>query len=249
MNKKGIVIIILMGIIILVGCVGVFWYGSQIGPVNEKEKKDITVEVESGMSTEKLLNLLYKEGLIKNTFVSKVYIKLNGIKGLQAGKYTLNTGMSLDEILTQISSGEVVDEKIKITFLEGKNMKWIAKEIASKTNNKEEDVFNLLEDQKYIDSLISEYWFLTDEIKDENIYYPLEGYLYPDTYTFENKDVSVKTIFETMLDKMSKVLSKYKTENTNIHKLLTITSIVELEGTSNENRPKIASVLYNRIKK
>ena len=68
-------------------------------------------------------------------------------------------------------------------------MRWLAKEIANITSNTEEDVFDLLENEEYIDSLIDKYWFITDEIKDEDIYYPLEGYLFPDTYAIENKDV------------------------------------------------------------
>ena len=70
MNKKGIIIIVIMAVIILAGCVGVFWYGSQLGPVNEKEKKESTIEIESGMTTEKILNLLHKEGLIKRRYGS-----------------------------------------------------------------------------------------------------------------------------------------------------------------------------------
>ena len=61
-------------------------------------------------------------------------------------------------------------------------MRYYAKQIAANTNNTEEDVFNLLKDEKYIDSLIEKYWFLTDEIKDEEIFYPLEGYLLPDPF-------------------------------------------------------------------
>ena len=39
-----------------------------------------------------------------------------------------------------------------------------------------------MNDNNYIDELISKYWFLTNDIKNKNIYYPLEGYLFPDTY-------------------------------------------------------------------
>ncbi len=253
MNKKGIIIIVIMAVIILAGCIGIFWYGSQLGAVNKENVKESTIEIKSGMSTEKILELLKNEGLIKNTLVSKVYIKLNGIKGLQAGKYTLNTGMNLDEILSQISSGDVVDEKVKITFLEGKNMRWIAKEIASKTNNKEDDVFNLLKDDEYINSLIDNYWFLTDEIKNENIYYPLEGYLCPDTYNFKDKNVTVKEIFKVLLDQQGKVLEKYREKlegkRPSAHQILTIASIIELEGRSEAARNGISSVIYNRLRK
>ena len=110
----------------------------------------------------------------------------------------------------------------------------------------------MLKDERYIDSLIEKYWFLTDDIKNENIYYPLEGYLYPDTYIFENKDVSVKTIFNIILNKTDKVLQKYKNQieqsGNSIHEILTVASIIELEGNDKDARLGISSVIYNRLK-
>ena len=71
------------------------------------------------------------------------------------------------------------------------------------------------------------------------------------TYSFENAQVGVKTIFEKMLDKMDEILTKNKSKIQNsrltVHQLLTMASIVELEGNSKENRPQVANVMYNRI--
>jgi len=114
-------------------------------------------------------------------------------------------------------------------------------------------VFEVLNDKEYIDSLIENYWFLTDEIKHPNVYYPLEGYLFPNTYTFEDKNVSVKEIFKKMLDEMDMRLSKYKTDidnsNYSVHELITLASIAELEGITIEDRKDIIGVFLNRIKK
>ena len=144
-----------------------------------------------------------------------------------------------------------MDETVTITFLEGKNMRYIASTIAENTNNTANDVYQLLENKEYIASIIDKYWFLTNKIQNQSIYYPLEGYLYPDTYSFENKDVTVKEIFEKMLDKMDKILTKYKgtssVGNYTVHDILTISSIIELEGTNSENRAQIARVIYNRL--
>ena len=127
-------------------------------------------------------------------------------------------------------------------------MRKIAKTIAENTVNTEEDVFNLLEDEEYINSLIEKYWFLTEDIKNEAIYYPLEGYLLPDTYSFENKEVSVKTIFNIVLNYMDKFLSQYKDKvGDDIHEILTLASIAELEGVSNEDRKEIVGVLKHRL--
>ena len=252
MKKKVLIILaIILVIIILAVIAGVIFYNSQLEAVNSGNIEEKTIEIQTGENTTQIIEKLYENNLIKNTFVARIYIRLNNISGLQAGKYTLNTGMNLQQILQEISSGNIVNEEITITFLEGENMRWIASKIAEETNNTEEDVFNLLEDEEYIQSLIDKYWFLTDEITNDDIYYPLEGYLYPDTYNFENADVTVEEIFTVLLDKMDNVLSTNREaiENTglSIHQLLTIASIAELEGNDAESRAGIVGVIYNRL--
>ncbi len=257
-------IYIVLGIIFAIALVGIIsflvWY--KIGttaPKIKDSKEEKIVEIKSGTSTIEIVKTLKNNNVIRNELVAKIYIKIHKIKGLQAGKYLFNGQDSLSVVLNTLTTGKVMDETVTITFKEGKNMRYIASTIAEKTNNTSNDVYNLLKDKDYITSLIDKYWFLSKTIQNENIYYPLEGYLYPDTYSFENKDVDVKTIFEKMLDQMSKVLSKYKKEgqdaqngetnkNITVHQLLTIASIIELEGNKSEDRAKIASVIYNRIR-
>lgn len=131
-------------------------------------------------------------------------------------------------------------------------MRKIASLIADSTNNTMDDVYNLLEDKEYLNYLIDTYWFINSDILNSNIYYSLEGYLFPDTYYFTNKDVTVKEIFERMLDEMNTKLTPYKEDILNskysIHELLTLASIVELEGASSNDRASIAEVFYNRLK-
>jgi UPF0755 protein len=253
MKKKILIIILSIIIIIAIAiCMSILWYQAQLKPVNSENAESKIIEIEAGTRTEQILDLLHENNLINNVLASEIYIKLNDVKGLQAGKYNLSTAMSLEQILKEISSGNVIDEQISITFLEGKNMRWIAQKIAEETNNTEEDVYNLLEDEEYMQKLVDKYWFLTDEILEEDIYYPLEGYLYPETYKFENADISVEKIFETLLDQTDKVLSKYQDQITasggSVHQILTIASIIELEGKDAESRAGISSVIYNRLK-
>jgi len=253
MNKKVIIIIgVVIAVIAIVTISGIIWYTSGLKPVKKENAETKIVEIQEGTRTEEILGLLKKEDIIKNKLVTAIYMKLNNVKGLQAGKYQLSQDMATKDILSKITSGEVYDERIKITFKEGKNMRWIAKTIAENTNNTEEDVYSLLKDKEYINSLIEKYWFLTTTITNENIYYPLEGYLYPDTYIFENKDVSVKTIFNIILNNTDKVLKNYQTQisqkGLSVHQVLTIASIIELEGNDETSRYGISSVIYNRLR-
>lgn len=143
------------------------------------------------------------------------------------------------------------NSNFNITFVEGKTISYIAKTIANSTNNTEQDVYDLLNDETYIDSLIQKYWFITDEIKNDNIYYSLEGYLFPDTYAFEDKNVTVKEIFKTMLDQMDKVLSNHKSDiqksNYSVHEILSMASVIENEAIHDKDRKDVSSVLYNRL--
>ena len=252
MNKNKLRIIVIIAIIFVAIIACLIWYKTQQKPVNVKEPTTKNIEIVSGTSTVEIVDLLKENDLVRSSLGTKIYIKLNGIKKLQAGKYSLSTDMPLESILTKISSGEVMSDEITITFLEGKNMRWIASEIAEETNNTENDVYTLLQDKQYIQELINKYWFLTDDVQNVDIYYPLEGYLYPDTYTFTNSKVSVKEIFNILLNQTDKVLSKYKTQIQNsgldVHQVLTIASIVELEGKTEADRSGIARVIYNRLK-
>lgn len=254
MKKKGFIILGIVFFIIIIFIISsIIWYQISMKQTNKKTSDNIQaiVEIKTGTSTTDILKALKEEKVIRSPLASKIYIALHEIRGLQAGKYLFTGNETLPEVINILSSGKVMDETVTITFLEGKNIRYIASIIADNTNNTTNDVYKLLEDKSYISSLKDKYWFITESVQNQGIYYPLEGYLYPDTYSFENKDVSVKTIFEKMLDKMDKVLTKNKKviqqSEYSIHDILTMASIVELEGNNSENRAKIARVIYNRL--
>jgi len=243
------VIIILVVVVVLTFLVG-FYYTYNLSPIDPDGEK-VVVEIKEG-SIASIGDTLYENGLIRSTFIFKIYVKLNKVNSLQASTYELNKNMKLSEILEILEEGNSYNpDQIMVTFKEGLNIRKIAKVIEENTNNSSDDVIALMSDKDYIDTLIDKYWFLTDEIKNDKIYYPLEGYLFPDTYAFLNEDVTVKGIIEKMLNETDRQLTKYKKEiedsEYSVHKLLTLSSIVELEGASADDRASVAGVFYNRI--
>ena len=249
MKKK--LILLFSSILILIILCAIFFYNIGLSAVSSKDEK-IEFIIEEGNTYYSVINNLYEQNIIKNKLCFKIYIKLNNKNKLETGKYILNKNMSVREIVEILDKGSNYNPNtINITFKEGKNMRWIASTIASNTINKEEDVFNLLNDTEYLNEIINSYWFIDESIKNPNIYYSLEGYLFPNTYQFKSKEVSVKEIFKTMLDEMDKKLSNYKNDleknKYSIHELLTLASIVEVEGKVNSDRKGIASVFYNRL--
>ena len=248
------IIKIIMGIIVfillvVIGCI--VWYSSSISSVSKKED-EVKVTIEIGSSTSDIANVLKENDLIKNETAFKLYVKLNKVTDFQAGIYYLKQSMNLKEITEILKTGIMHDpNQIALTYLEGKHVRWLAEKIEETTNNFKEDVINVLQNEEYIDTLIEKYWFLTDEIKNENIYYSLEGYLFPDTYAIENRDAKPEDIFEKMLDRMEEILDEYKDEIENskysVHEILTIASIIEMESMSDEGRKDVSSVIYNRL--
>lgn len=240
---------ILIFLLIVVGVlVGGYFYFT--GPVDPNNTKDIEIEIKSGTSREGIAKILKDNGLIRNTDVFKLYLKFNKITNLKAATYLFNKSMSLETIVKELEKGSNYNpNRIIVTFREGERVTDYAKVIDKKTNNSYDDVINTIKDKEYLNELIAKYWFLTDSILDSEIYYPLEGYLAPETYFFDNKDVSVKEIIETMLKQENKVLEKYKSKiSSNPHYYITMASIVDLEGTNSDNMKKIASVFENRLK-
>lgn len=248
--KKYKVIVVILAILLVLIFLGGFYYNYQISAVSRESEK-VIVEIKEG-SIYSIGDTLYENDLIRSKFIFKIYVKLNGINSLKASTYEFDRNMKLSEIIKMLEVGNSYNpDEIRVTFKEGLNIRKIARVIEENTNNKYDDVINLMDDDSYIDMLIDKYWFLTDEIKNEKIYYPLEGYLFPNTYAFLNRDVDVKTIIETMLNEMEKQLDNYKDTIKNsdysVHKMLTLASIVELEGASADDRAAVAGVFYNRI--
>ena len=251
MKKYKLVVLITIVVLVVVAFSIGFYYKYQISPVSRDSEK-VIVEIKAG-SVSSIGDTLYENGLIRSTFMFKIFVKLNGVNDLKASTYELDKNMKLSEIIDVLEEGNAYNpDEVRITFKEGLNVRKIAKLVEENTNNSYDDFMDLMNDSSYIDSLISRYWFLSDEIKNEKIYYPLEGYLFPNTYAFLNKDVEVKTIVEKMFDEIGEQLEKYKDaiedSDFSVHKMLTLASIVELEGASADDRAGVAGVFYNRVK-
>lgn len=211
----------------------------------------IEFKVEEGSSVYQVGKKLEKEKIIRSNLAYKIYVRLKGVNGYKAGVYKLDKSYNTKAIVDILTGNYYKENGVTITFKEGKNIRGIAKEIAKNTNITESEFYAKLEDTNYINTLIEKYWFLTDDIKNENIYYPLEGYLFPDTYTFSS-DLTVEKVIETMLDQTDKKFREYKSlidsNSYSINELVTLASIVESEGIYDDDRKKIAGVFYNRLK-
>lgn len=242
----GFFVFVIFGIVILY-----FLYEWGLKPVTS-DNHSVEFTITTGQTYLTIAKELKEKKLIHSELAYKIYVKLTKPTNFRVGTFLLNQNMGVKKLVETLKEGsEASRNTITLTFPEGKHMRQIAKIIEKQTNNKEEEVYALLKDQTYLKELINQYWFLGEEILNEKLYYSLEGYLFPDTYEFQNKNVEIKEIFSKMLNQMGKKLEPYKEKIENssysLHQLLTLASIVESEATSNDQRSGVAGVFYNRL--
>ena len=146
-NKKGgkkvLTILIILVILCFVTAAILFGvYNSNLKAVTT-EDNIINIEVKTGATLSGISTLLENQGVIKSATVMKIYCKLNNVSNLQAGIYELNSAEDMPTVVSRIANGEITSNEIKLTFIEGKTIKDFAKVIVEKTNNTEDDVFEL----------------------------------------------------------------------------------------------------------
>lgn len=251
---KKYILIITTFLILFAGIV--FWglssYFNSLKPVSNDETLK-NFEVLSGKNYYSIANELYNQKLIKSKLGYKIYLKLNKPQNeLKAGTYKLSESMGIKKIIEVLGDGGVsgLENTVTITFKEGLNIRQMNDIIIKNTNIKENEIYEVLSDTAYLDELINKYWFLTDEIKNEKIYYSLEGYLYPNTYQFK-ADITIKELIEKLLTETENQLLPYKEEilsdELTIHEIITLASVVELEAKTIDDRKGVAGVFFNRL--
>ena len=248
-NKKLIVILSVIVGLILVGIVTLMIL---LSPVS-KSTDIVEFTVKKGEGKEKIVENLKDAKLIKSKYATFIYIVLSGKKNLQAGSYEFSRNMSVKDIITSLSTGDVVNVKrdeVRITFKEGDTLKNFVTMVANETNIDYDEAIKKLSDKAYLKGLIADYWFLTDDILDEDIYFPLEGYLYPETYNFykeTNIEQVIRKVLNVTKERLEPLKSKIESSKYNIHELLTIASIAEKEANTNSDRAMVTQVIYKRL--
>lgn len=255
--RKIVAIIALITVILMTATVlgSIFYIKSALKPVDPENNKTVKIEVPIGSSTTSIGKLLKEKGIIKNATVFKYYVKLNNVSGFQAGVYDMAPSMTLNEISKTLQTGILAREAIfKITVPEGYQLEQIAETIEKHTGYTKKEIMEKLDDQETIKQFQAKYpELLTDDMFHKNIKHPLEGYLYPATYSYYEENPPLESIIDPMIKKTYEVVAKYNEKMTekkvDVHELLTLASLIEKEATEKADRHLISSVFHNRMQK
>lgn len=200
-------------------------------------KKDVEFTVPTGAGSKQVAAMLEEKNLIRNAFVFRIFLLLNGKGGdIKRGTYPLSNGLSMHDIIQVITEGHT--KLIKLTIPEGYNNRQIASLLYRKNLVKGYEEFVQAEKQS---GLIEKYKIPAKT---------LEGYLFPETYFLPHGypikkilNIMVKTFFEKV-----GTLEGFPKDPRKRHEIITLASIVEKEAKVKEERALIAGVFLNRLK-
>lgn len=251
-NRKTCIVLAAAIVLVIMLAAGIMIYGSGLGPADKGNDKPVTVNIPSGSGAASIVEILDENGLVKNKTVAKIHIRIGGYDSLQANTYVFSKDMGLKEMLKAINTGDFnYLSKNQITVIEGSTIPQAAASLAEKLPYTKEEILAVWNDREYIKELTDKYWFLTDEVLADGIMYPLEGYLYPETYITTDENATVEEITDMILGMTDRKLSERKEaiekSGMTVHEFLSLASVVQNESLYDKDRPLIAGVFMNRL--
>ena len=258
-----LIIIGLLAIGVIVVAIFAYLFLTSVGePMDANSEETEEIVIEPGSSAGMIGEQLEEEGIIDSANMFEIYLRLNSITNYQAGEYELSPAMDYEQIARTLETGTVYQEVLhRVTIPEGYSVEQIAEQLSQNLPVSEERFLELMEATEFMESLIEDYPdMLTDEILDEDVKYPLEGYLFPATYDITEEEPDIEGIIKQMLDatqvnsfpvynSVDEVTVNYEGESVEMsfHDFLTFASLIEMEATSLADRSMIASVFLNRM--
>ena len=244
------VIWILCIIIVSVGLAfGVIYAGADYMGIGFGRGSDVTIEIEQGMSTEQIAEELKEAGAVKIPLLFRVYAKFKHYDSqFKYGVYSFNTEAGYEAISQMLIEEGALAQSVKVTIPEMSSVDDIAEILEENGVCTKSDFINEVQNGEF------GYDFI-DDIPVDNVYYRLEGYLFPETYDFYNFDseecahLAVEKMLKTLDDKLTDgMMQKISESGYTLHEIMTMASIVELEaGGSPDEMANVAAVFYNRL--
>ena len=245
-KRTGIILKLILAVLAISAITGLYYYNQYqyfvYTAVNPQNTQETVITVKKGENTSQIAEKLFQNKLILNQDSFKLYTKFNNLdKDLKIGRFSLNQSLNVTEI-TKILSSDQNRQEI-VTIPEGATTEEIDKILSnSKLINSGEFNQAVKNFHNY-----SKYSFL-DEKKQQSLIYPLEGYLYPDTYFVSPNNFSADTMISLLLNTFNQKTSAILSASTRpISDIINVAAMVEEETNTNESRPIVAGIIWKRL--
>ncbi|HEY8543679.1 MAG TPA: endolytic transglycosylase MltG, partial [Acidimicrobiales bacterium] len=239
-------VLVLAGIgvfLVLVLLVGMFWVRGQIDPGGEPGDP-VRVEIVAGQSTSEIGSVLEEAGVIKSATLWPWYVRFKGGGDIQAGVYEIPTNLSMGDALAALEAKPLPPGTKRVTIPEGQTIAQIRERVTA-SENKVEGFTPEGFDAALADPSVRSKYLPAGQAN-------LEGTFYPETYDLA-EDATEVDLLQRMRDEMDGILDELDVTagaqalGITPYEVLIVASIVEEEAKVDEDRPKIARVIYNRM--
>ena len=197
------------------------------------------IRITNGETLPGISTLLKNKGIISNKWLFEFFTKMKGYdKSIQAGTFTFENVLTNNDIIDNLVYGK--PDRKKITFLEGWNIKQVARHLEKEMKFDYSEIMELFNDETFIKKLKL------------NVN-TLEGYLFPETYYFfegvDKKSLVRRLVKEHQLFWNEENISKADSLGFSPYEIIIIASIIEGEAIYDSERPIISAVYHNRLKR
>ena len=202
--------------------------------------RTVVVVIPKGSGTSEIGDLLAEKGVVDSALGFRIAVYLEGDVGdIQAGRYTLNEGLSAKDALAELAKGPHIPEIVEVTFPEGSWLEEFADTYAEATGDPREEFLDAATSGK-----IRSRW-QPDDID------TLEGLLFPATYEVASKDDPSEMV-RRLVEEFDERFQEAGAESADRlgitpYEAIIVASMIEAEAFVDSERPKIASVIYNRL--
>jgi UPF0755 protein len=199
--------------------------------------------IKNKSSLEDLAKQLEDKSIIKSKRIFLAYTKINGFNSsIKSSKLIIRPGTSYKELVSKFEKAQS-DFSI-VTIPEGFTLYQIGERLEKYTSIKKEDLLKVNISELASNSIVS---------TKPDVYFELEGFLYPDTY-YVPVGASKKEVIDLMFSRFKRIfsdkyISRTKELGLDINDIIIIASLIEKEAANDEERNKIAGVIYNRLDK
>lgn len=211
------------------------------------ENRAVTITIDADDTVDDVAGKLKDAGLIKYDWLFSYVAKFEGSTGpYQEGEHTLNDNMNYMQLLSEIEVQPVARETVWVTFTEGMTVDQMA-DLLEENGVCDADDFR----EEVMSGADYGYDFEQEMSTSSDIYYPLEGYLFPDTYEFYTNETPANVItrmLQNFQNKIDTVQDQMAEMGLTQHQTITLASIIQSEASGDPaNMALVSSVYWNRL--
>ncbi len=242
MKKKWILLIVIGAVLFMFLLFKGIFMLAEYNDSTSVKKQQVVVNIAEGSTVSQIADELKKADVINSKFVFKRKVAASGYESLQYGKFTLDTGMCVEDVVLILATQGAQKESFSFVVPEGYSVEQICAKAVENNICTEEEFYQVLDNEQF------PYEFIKEIPEDRPYIHKLQGFLFPETYSFDS-DTNAYILIDTMLAEFDKHYQNLKDipSKHSLYDLMTVAALVERESRLDEERPTIAGVIYNRI--